>query len=285
MRIRALERNPDFDYRQFVKRTALASDYSELIREDTLFTVGGSPILLYARLDHDFERIREMLLALDFQNSTRTGGLKTTSRVFGYQPRIALRRDYCTATSLAFNEPKVNEAVCELGTSVDALYRKWFPAVHQQHGEALEKVLPEWRITGSVFTSGIINKNNPLKYHFDAGNFKNVCSCMIAIRRDVEGGCLSLPEFNIALEIADGSITMFDGQDILHGVTPFVRRSNDAHRFTMVYYALRDMWKCEPVSEELARIRNLKSKRERGRLQDSFVLDQNGTLHGDDEHS
>ena len=76
------------------------------------------------------------------------------------------------------------------------------------------------------------------------------------------------------------SISIFDGQQILHGVTPIVKQFEDAHRFTVVYYALQAMWNCEPLCAELARIRNIKSKREAKRALDSYVLDQNGKLHG-----
>ncbi len=69
----------------------------------------------------------------------------------------------------------------------------------------------------------------------------------------------------MALEIANDSVLLFDGQDILHGVTPFTV-SDDGYRYTVVYYSLQRMWDCLTITDELARIRNLKTQRERKRV-------------------
>jgi hypothetical protein len=58
---------------------------------------------------------------------------------------------------------------------------------------------------------------------------------------------------------------MFDGQSVLHGVTPITKTNPDAVRYSIVYYSLQQIWNCLPLSEEVARIRNLKTKRERAR--------------------
>lgn len=75
-----------------------------------------------------------------------------------------------------------------------------------------------------------------------------------------------MPEYGIGLEIGNRSVTLFDGQAVLHGVTPITKLRDDATRFTVVYYSLRQMWKCEPLGAELARIRRKKTERERKRL-------------------
>lgn len=278
------------DLADWKKRTAMEEDYDTLIKDDTLIRdQAGNPILLYVKPKIDFASLRSALTKIEYQASERTGGLKTVSRVFGYQPRIALRRDFCTATSLAYSSPKTNEIICDFGRGIDPIYRKYFPSTAEHHNEQTTKVLPEWRIPGTVFTSGIINKNNPLKYHFDAGNFENVCSCMLGFKRNILGGYLSIPEFGLALEIADGSLTIFDGQSLLHGVTPIKRTTPDAYRYTVVYYALKDMWKCEPVGVELERIRRLRTEREFRRagmatsvqtpkVGEEIYVDQNGII-------
>jgi hypothetical protein len=179
---------------------------------------------------------------------------------------------------LANSNPDINSKLCELGKSICEEYRELFPEVLGRHEQMTEKVLGEWTMPGSVFTSGIINKNNPLKYHFDAGNFHDVCSCMLGFKGGVSGGYLSFPEYDFALEIADGTLSMFDGQKILHGVTPIRSVAEGAYRFTVVYYSLRGMWKCEPLDRELARIRKVKQQRElrRAGLLDEAIVDQHG---------
>lgn len=267
------------DLDEYVKRTALEDDYAELVTEDTLVLVEGVPRILYLKLDWDFSEMVKILSRIEYQQSERTGGLKTTSRVFGYQPRVALRRDFCTATSLSAEDPAANELVCSFGDRIEQIYREHFPATYQVHaGLAREKILPEWKIGDSPFTSGIINKNNPLKYHFDAGNFEQVCSLMLGFKRDVVGGHLSCPELGIGFEIANNSLLIFDGQSILHGVTPIKRLTPSAYRYTVVYYTLKGMWNCAPLTEEIARIRKVKTEREKKRagVFDDAIVDQHG---------
>ena len=127
---------------------------------------------------------------------------------------------------------------------------------------AEEKIPHEYRLHGTAFTSGIVNENNPLKYHYDAGNFRGVWSGMIVFKSGIEGGHLALPEFGLGVELCDRSLFLFDGQGILHGVTPIVRTRPDAKRYSIVYYSLQNMWSCRPLGEELDRIRQKRTERE-----------------------
>ncbi len=64
---------------------------------------------------------------------------------------------------------------------------------------------------------------------------------------------MAVPEYDIGLEVADQSLTLFDGQALLHGVTPFRRSGPQGYRFTVVYYSLQQMWQCLPPGEEAKR--------------------------------
>jgi hypothetical protein len=149
------------------------------------------------------------------------------------------------------------------------------------HNDKSKIIKDDWKIEGTPFSSGIINKNNALKYHFDSGNIKQVYSNMVCFKKNCEGGYLVLPEFDVALEVANKSITFFDGQDIMHGVSPFKLKTYDGYRFTIVYYTLQQMWKCEPIDEEIVRIRNRRKERElrriqmmKGEISDKYLKDQ-----------
>ena len=89
---------------------------------------------------------------------------------------------------------------------------------------------------------------------------------MIAFKKDMGGGYLSIPEYDIGLEIADSSVTLFDGQKILHGVTPLKFLTPEAYRYTLVYYSMENMWKCMSPQEELDRVKKLKTDSARKRL-------------------
>lgn len=258
----------ELDFNDYVKRSAIESDFETLITEEALITEGGNPKILYAKLeDEKTKYLRQAVKNIKYQKSTRSNGLKTTSRIFGYSPRLALRNDYCSATSLAEESPTEHSVICDFGKTLSELYLKYFPETHKKHSETTEeKMLDEWTIPETPFTSGIVNKNNPLKYHFDSGNLKDVLSNMVVFKNGVGGGYLSCPEYNIGFEVADNTVILFDGQNILHGVTPIKNKHPKGYRYSVVYYTLQQIWNCEPLDQEMARIRKVKAKREEKRI-------------------
>jgi hypothetical protein len=111
------------------------------------------------------------------------------------------------------------------------------------------------------FTSGIINKNNPLKYHLDTGNFKDVFSIMLGLKKDIKGGYLHIPELKVNLKISNGSLSMFDGQRFVHGVTPMIGTTEQSYRFTIVFYSLVQMWNCLETSLEVANAKKAEDRK------------------------
>ena len=254
----------DLDLNKYIKRSAIDSDFQKLITEDCLVTENGAPKILYKKIDTRLTNdIRNVVKSIRYDKGTRTTGLKTESRIFGYSPRNTIRKDYCSSTSLSYEQPEQNSVICNFGEYLSNLYKQYFPSVFESH-EAIvkEKILKQWRIGDSPFTSGIVNKNNPLKYHFDAGNIKNVLSNMVVFKNDIEGGYLSCPEYGIGFEVADNTVILFDGQKILHGVTPIKKLSNKSYRYSIVYYTLQQMWNCLPLDKEVLRAQTIRTKRE-----------------------
>jgi hypothetical protein len=78
---------------------------------------------------------------------------------------------------------------------------------------------------------------------------------MLVLREGMKGGWLVLPEYDARFFLRNNSIFMFDGQQILHGVTPMAKEREDGYRYSIVYYSLRGMWKCLTLTEELAQAR------------------------------
>jgi hypothetical protein len=257
------------EFATFKMRGAQPSDYSTLITENTVVYDDEQQMvtMVYLKLEDDATDLVKALRHIEYHVGARTGGMPSTSRVFGFQPRVTIRRDYCTATSLAHEDAETHAVVASYAEKVSRYYERYNPDLYAEHQRQVERVLPEWHLDESVFTSGIINKNNPLLYHFDAGNFSNVWSNMLGFKRHCEGGYLAVPEYDIALEVADNSLSMFDGQNLLHGVTPMRLTSDEAHRFTIVFYSLKGMWQCLPVDDEIARIQKLRTEREYKRLE------------------
>jgi hypothetical protein len=255
------------DKKEYVKRTALVSDVSKIMSDDCIIYENGQPILFYTRLKEDTSALRWAAKNMKYPNGTRTNGLATQSKVFGYSPRIPMRNDYCTVASMATQYPKNHHVITTFAEQLKVYYETYFPQKYQEHEDTVkEKVLEDWKMSNSPFTSGIVNKNNPLKYHYDSGNFKGMLSNMVVFKSDVEGGYLVIPELDLALEVADNTLTIFNGQDILHGVSPIDYKNPMAYRFSLVYYSLEQMWKCEPIQGEIERVRKAKTKKEKNRL-------------------
>lgn len=214
----------------------------------------------------DSTQLVEALKRIEYNTQARTGGMISQSRVFGALPRNTIRRDFCTSASLANEQPEEHTLVCQYAERINTYYREVNAALFGVHDQTTQdKVEPEYRIKNSVFTSGIINKNNPLPYHYDSGNFVDVWSAMLVFKHQTEGGHLCVPELDARFELKNNSLFLFDGQGLLHGVTPIVKLTPDAHRFSIVYYSMRQMWNCAPLSDELIRIRKLKTEREERR--------------------
>ena len=275
-----LERNAITNWKEYVKRPARDDDYDTLLTESCRLMEGEKLIGVYIVLPKtkETETLREIVKRIDYTKNRRTSGLTTTSKVFGYLPREIIRKDYCSSADLATKNAKYHAFICKFGETLTENYKESCPEMFEYHESITkDKIKPEWTINNTPYTSGIINKNNQLNYHWDRGNYKKVFSNMVAFRDKVEGGHLAIPEYNIGLEIADLSLTFFAGQEVLHGVTPF-HTNQGGYRYTLVYYTMNQMWKCEDVSTEVARIRQRKTTREKNRL-----LRQQGKLSEDDD--
>lgn len=265
----------DLNLQDYIKRTAVETDFKKLINSNTLITENGVPKILYIHIDPKLtEKLREACLNIKYHKGFRSRGMASTSRIFGYTPRNVLRRDFCSATSLASEDQKDHDIICSFGEILQSLYQQYFPDIFQKHKEQVEKkISKDWMIKGTPFTSGIVNKNNPLKYHFDNGNLTGVLSNMVVLKKYVKGGHLSCPEYGIGFEVADNTAIIFDGQDILHGVTPIRKASPNAYRYSIVYYTLQQMWSCLPIGEEIQFARNKRLSREKKRASGLVTMD------------
>lgn len=242
-------------------------EYSQVLTESCVGYLNGEPALLYLQLkEEQVAHIRHAVQRIEYGQTYRTAGLKTQSRVFGYMPRVTVRRDYCTSADLAHRNPEENAFLCSGAKLSSDYFRHFFPTeATRQEALLKERVKPEWIIPQSMFTSGIVNWNNQLRYHLDTGNFPGSWNAMLTFKKDLEGGHLAVPEIDLALEVRDATLSIFNAQALLHGVTPFKKTAPHGYRYTIVYYALQQLCNCGTSAEELERIRLVKTERERKR--------------------
>jgi len=186
-------------------------------------------------------------------SAARMSGMAVVHNTFGYAPPAPLRRKWACSRS-QFNEryPLAMERLTEFCKLAEYVFRTQASEAHDNTAHAVAQVIPSaWRIAGTPWTSGIINATAALPYHCDRGNVAGSWSAMIGCRKHVEGGLLHLVDYDVYLPIADGSITIFDGQSVTHGVTPLTLTHPAGYRFTAVTYAKASMKVCcaDPAEE------------------------------------
>lgn len=269
----------------YKRRSAIEDDFNDLITEPTIIydETEEKVKIVYLELVDNHRPLVAALKKIDYRRDSRTSGMLTESRTFGYLPRTTLRRDFCTTSLLAHEQPKAHEMVMSYAERVSTYYEQYEPELYSEHQREVERILPDYKIDKTVFTSGIINKNNPLPYHHDAGNIRNVWSNMLVFKNRIEGGYLCVPEYDCAFELKDNSLLMFDGQNLLHGVTPIKKKHKDSHRFSIVFYSMQKMWNCLPPEQEIERIRKIRQEREFRRLEKMDEADKIKATEGEIE--
>lgn len=258
-------------------RNANVQDVTKLLKGNWLVYDADEERVVIAYLVVPLEKVEALvaeLQAVKFLVGDRNDGTPSRARVAGWLERHFSRpgREGCTLARLHREHPTAGDAVVHFAPVIEEWYGRLNPDLYEEHRALTDKVMAQYRLGGSLFTSAIVNKDNVLPYHFDAGNFQGVWSMMLGLKRDVgedsEGnaGYLCVPEYDLALAVEDCSISAFDGQVAMHGVTPFAKTSRNAYRYTIVYYSKVGMWQCLPPPDELEYARQARHKKEVNRF-------------------
>lgn len=216
----------------------------------------GEPVLIQAKIGSDLRAVRRGLPTVKYEGLTSEGrlsGLRYAHRTFGYRPRLPLRRrEACSSCNLAQEAPDLHDAIVGLEPEIQSLFARHAPDAFARHRAIIDDaVLPDWRINGGPYTSGIINATAALTYHRDKNNLPGCWSAMLVVRRHLRGGHLHVPEYDVAASCEDGMLLIFSGETLMHGVTPFRVRPG-GYRYTIVWYAVANMKSCLPLADELA---------------------------------
>lgn len=260
------------DLTNFIKKVANEKDCSNIIDYDCLIYIDGIPKIAYLTIPNELTKyVRQSCLNVKLNHVERlSDGLITNgkNRVFGYRPARQMSQfaSTCSTTGMAKDFPLEHSALCAFSKIASEYYNKIFPKQYDHNANIVnEKILKEWRLEDTVFTSGIINKDSVLQYHFDIGHVTKALSVMLTLKKDLIGGDLSIPEIDTLIKLKDNTLLIFDGQELMHGVTPIIKKSKKSYRFTVVYYSLIQMWKCLTINEEVIKARNKRFQKEHKR--------------------
>ena len=261
--------------KELVGEYAKQEDVEIVVSEDTeLISEEGELIGIYLKkIPADIDIVRDALDRTSITQSeraTKKKPMKTRSTCFGYMPAIHTRNHPCRVAALARTQNRSHEILMGLTKQVAEIYKSFAPEKAESHQkETHERIKEEYIILETMFTSGIVTKTSQLPYHYDSGNFKGAWSAMLGLSKNIQGGYLNIPEYNLALAITDGCLCFFDGQQRVHGVTPIKRADPNAERYTIVWYSLERLWKCLDTKGELARMnasQTAKNQRKRREL-------------------
>lgn len=222
----------------------------------TAFTEQGSPIY-YGKLDADTNDLVSVFESLEFgKSSARQSGLTQQSIYTNYSPRTNGRNNFCAASLFSSEHPEYQRLLNQYAVMMDEKYKNLFPEHYGWHTQLIgpdgaNAILPNYKIGDTVFTSGIINKNSSLGCHKDSKNIPKALSAMLAVKRSVRGGYLILPEYDIAFPMEDNTILLFDGGEIMHGVSPIDFIGSNAYRYSVVFYTQKDMKNCLTPEDEI----------------------------------
>jgi hypothetical protein len=212
--------------------------------------------------DTELERRRLLQRWIRFSGvcirGVRVSGMAHKVGSFGYMPVSPLRGQYAASPAVIYkNYPELATLLEIVGRDVWEKFQQVAPDQSREHHEAVAaKIRTDWWIGGVPYTSGVINDTAALPYHLDSGNITGAWSMMLCLRKNVGGGGLHLPEYDVTLGVPNGSVIFFDGQSIWHGVVPFIKTRKDAYRYTIVWYTRKNLGSATTPEEEI-----LKAKR------------------------
>ena len=185
----------------------------------------------------------------------RLSGIAVAHNTFGFSAPVPMRRRYgCSRSQFNMRYPKAWELIQRFTLMAEDVFRVHASEVHDSTaGKVRDTIPPAWLIAGTPWTGGIINRTAALPYHVDKSNVRGSWSAMLVCRRDVSGGLLHLADYDTYLAVPHGSITIFDGQSVVHGVTPLRIDRPGGFRYSLVSYAKNEMKQCCPDPTQEAR--------------------------------
>lgn len=122
---------------------------SNLIKgEADIFDEATGKLVVSTRYIKETKQLTPFLRRIKYNKDSRTSGLPTISKVFGYYPRIKIRNDFCTEGILALHDPKANNALYAMAQLLEKFYAKLNPELYKSHLKMVQNILPQWRIRG-----------------------------------------------------------------------------------------------------------------------------------------
>ena len=200
----------------------------------------------------------------------RTDSLPVPSAIIGaFDPSGP--QQFCRLTAWTGQETEKFAALQPLFEWVGEQMRTHVADRWQAQMSYVEKTDPAWTIPGTPFTTITVNNTYPTGVHTDKGDLDAGFSTIFCLRRGFyTGGCLTFPEYRVAVDMQDGDLILMDAHE-WHGNTqlncacggpPRTKAGNPgpcskcgAERISVVSYYRTKMAACGTPADEAARQR------------------------------
>jgi hypothetical protein len=180
------------------------------------------------------------------------------SNIIGYFDRY-VRIPYCRQTAWTAKHPLEWERLHPFFLACNDVYAGAAPDRYAAHLRHAERVKPEWKIRGTVFTTVTVNRNWQTAVHTDAGDLKDGLSLITAMWLGKhQGGQLVFPHYRVAVDLQNCDLLMFDSHH-MHGNAPIIGKTGGWERVSLVLYSREKMDRCLTASQELERAQNRKA--------------------------
>lgn len=250
---------------ELIKQTPSKNDFNTLIDSDTIFKKNGVTVGLYIKIKNPLiNELRKASLETKYLKTFRTKkALPTQSSVFGSLPRIAIRNDYCRFSAQTKNEKLNTQRLFSFIPYLTEIYEEYLPEQYKHDLKVInDNVINDYLLKeNQPFATANINVNHAIKYHRDTGNFKGNLSNVLILKDGIVGGELVFPEYGFALQQDDSYLSIFDGQNEIHGCLPIMKTKDLHYRASIVYYTLENMKHCYPYKMEVQRLQKLSTER------------------------
>ncbi len=207
--------------------------------------------------------LKKIIKEMDFMKAERSTGLKYESRCFGYYPAMGARNFHACRELVV---PGI-EALYEIGNRAYYTFASEFTQECAANRKRIDDggIKNAYRIGGTTFASGIVNKNSALNYHYDRNNLRKSYNMMLVMRKGCTGGNLSLPEFGATVEVEDRTLFIFRARENIHGVTP-MKIAKGGYRISIVYFTAERMKKCRAAKKEFKNARDIMDRSTRKKV-------------------
>lgn len=198
---------------------------------------------------YDPDVVLDFLDSLEIATDNKKGrlgtGVKNSHIQIGFMPANGMRGNYCTPTR--YYTKALQYFGYYMSVYGEHMFKEKMPELYEEHAVTMQnlandelKIAPE-----SLFTSAVINKNNDIQFHIDRGNTIPGTTLLCYFLKDVKGGATVVPEIDLAYIPKHNGMVIFDGYRFIHGVQPIEKLTEDAARYSIVYYSKKELFKCQ----------------------------------------